>query len=713
MTEPADNPPPELSSPPASDRLDSWKEIAAYLRRGVTTVQRWEKEEGLPTYRLHHGKLGSVYAYKGELDGWVRDRRERIEREGEAPSPGGEPASELQDPPTAKPSSEAPLVEPSRPPAYIGGWRSLAPWLGLGGAGLVAALLAVSRLVSSPAPTPDAGPARTYPITSSRGLERHPALSPDGRQLAYVSNEGGETFDLYVKDVDSPTALRLTTSAASECCPAWSPDQRSLAFLRLVENEAVLLTIPAMGGAEQRRLSLTPWFGSALSFSPDGRLLAYSDRSAPGGPFIVKLLELATGEARPLTTASPELSGDAFPRFSPDGRYVALARLSASRDVATANVYVVPVEGGEPQRLTRDDHFVGDIDWTQDSREVLFLSDRALVPRLWRVAVGGGEPALVWPGGDPFPPNAFAEALMDVSHAFRFSTARSLSRLALTKRVYDTNIFRLDLQAPGAPSLSPLIGSSQVDESPQVSPDGRRIAFSSMRSGHQEIWVCDGNGSACGSVARTLNGGTPRWSPDSQSIVFDNWPDQNGHAEVFTIDVRTLVVRRVTDNDADDQVPSFSRDGQSIYFASNRTGSWQVFRASVAGGEPQQITREGGFAAFEAPTGDPIFYTRFNVPGLFRVPRAGGPERQLLDRPRCWGHWTVAKDGLYLLDSREGQKTRLEFLDFGGGTPREVATLDQRPPCAESSLASSPDGRFLLYVGVEEDSDIVRVDGVR
>lgn len=251
-----------------------------------------------------------------------------------------------------------------------------------------------------------------------------------------------------------------------------------------------------------------------------------------------------------------------------------------------------------------------------------------------------------------------------------------------------------------------------MDESPQVSPDGRHIAFSSMRSGHQEIWVCDSEGTACGSLVRTLNGGTPRWSPDSQSIAFDDWPSPNGHAEIFTIDVRTLVVRRVTDNDADDAVPSFSRDGQSIYFASNRTGSWEVFRTSAEGGEAQQITREGGFAAFEAPSADAVFYTKLNVPGLFRVPRAGGEERQLLDRPRCWGHFAVAPDGLYLLDSREGQKTRLEFVGFGGGTPREVATLEQRPPCPESSLASSPDGRFLLYVGVEEGSDIAGVDGV-
>ena len=527
-----------------------------------------------------------------------------------------------------------------------------------------------------------------------------------------MSNDAGQTFDLYVKDVDSPSALRLTTSAASECCPAWSPDQRTIGFLRLVENEAVLLTMPAMGGAEERKTGLTPWFGSSLSFSPDGRFLAFSDRSAPGGPFVVKLLELATGDVRSLTTADPAFSGDAFAKFSPDGRQVALARLSASRDVATADVYVVPVEGGEPRRLTRDNRGVGDLEWTPDGREILFVSDRTSALRFWRVAAAGGEPALVWPGGDPFPANTFAEGLMDVSHAFRFSAARSSKRLALTQRVYDTNIFRLDPRSPGAPS-PPLIGSSQVDESPQVSPDGRHIAFSSMRSGHQEIWMCDSDGSACGSIARTPNGGTPRWAPDSQTLVFDGPSLESPHADIFTIDVRTLAVRRVTDHDADDVVPSFSRDGQSIYFASNRTGDWQVFRTSARGGKAEQITHDGGFAAFEAPSGDPIFYTRFNVAGLFRVSRSGGDERQWLDRPRCWGHWTVAPDGIYLLDSREGQKTRLEFVEFGGVTPHQLATLEQRPPCAESSLASSPDGAFLLWVGIEETSDIARVDDLR
>src|SRR5260370_38451823 len=55
-------------------RLESWKEIAAYLGRDVTTVRRWEKREGLPVHRLQHSRLGSVYAYTAELDAWRLER---------------------------------------------------------------------------------------------------------------------------------------------------------------------------------------------------------------------------------------------------------------------------------------------------------------------------------------------------------------------------------------------------------------------------------------------------------------------------------------------------------------------------------------------------------------------------------------------------------------------------------------------------------------
>src|SRR5450759_5624069 len=73
MDKPSPNSPPRVARPP-EDRLDSWKEIAAYLKRDVTTVQRWEKREGMPVYRHLHDKMGSVYALRAELDAWARSR---------------------------------------------------------------------------------------------------------------------------------------------------------------------------------------------------------------------------------------------------------------------------------------------------------------------------------------------------------------------------------------------------------------------------------------------------------------------------------------------------------------------------------------------------------------------------------------------------------------------------------------------------------------
>src|SRR5215471_17781290 len=75
-----DHSPANRKASAADDRLDSWKEIAAYLKREIRTLHRWEDEEGLPIHRHLHKERGSVYAYKSELDSWWNNRRAVLER---------------------------------------------------------------------------------------------------------------------------------------------------------------------------------------------------------------------------------------------------------------------------------------------------------------------------------------------------------------------------------------------------------------------------------------------------------------------------------------------------------------------------------------------------------------------------------------------------------------------------------------------------------
>src|ERR1700729_2152031 len=82
---------------PVEDRLDSWKEIAAYLKRDVTTVQRWEKREKMPVHRHLHDRMGSVYASRADLDAWMRSRNLQAAQENGnsqlSPEPPAQPVS--------------------------------------------------------------------------------------------------------------------------------------------------------------------------------------------------------------------------------------------------------------------------------------------------------------------------------------------------------------------------------------------------------------------------------------------------------------------------------------------------------------------------------------------------------------------------------------------------------------------------------------------
>jgi hypothetical protein len=192
--------------------------------------------------------------------------------------------------------------------------------------------------------------------------------------------------------------------------------------------------------------------------------------------------------------------------------------------------------------------------------------------------------------------------------------------------------------------------------------------------------------------------GTPRWSPDGKWIAFDYHPATQG--QIYLIDSEGRNVHAVTSGNYENLVPGWSRDGTAVYFASNRTGSWEVWRRELASGREAQVTHHGGFAAFESYDAKTLYYSKFEGGGIWSMPVGGGEEEQVTAAPHrgYWGHFAVTDTGIYLLDTDAVPKPTILFYNFQTKQLTPVRQLEEDPVPWIANLAASRDGRTVWFV---------------
>jgi Tol biopolymer transport system component/DNA-binding winged helix-turn-helix (wHTH) protein len=552
---------------------------------------------------------------------------------------------------------------------------------------------------------------RSSILTSAPGDARSPSFSPDGRQIAFVWN-GVERkhYDIYVQLVGGDTPLQLTHHKRGDGVPGppqWSPDGREIAFARCNSERDGVYTVPALGGAE-RRLTNSPCRNPVAGrpiWTPDSKAMVMLDECVPGGPRGLVLFSFATGEKRCL---APGSHGDfaADDALSPDGRTVAFWRFS---DGGYSEIYAVPLSGEVPRLVSAGTHF-WDLMWTPDGKYIVSYSSRGNMMRPWRVPVAGGplEPEMVYPGVGSISQDGrrlvYAEKQVDSSSHFDPAA-----------------IWRADLSNAGGPVLrtKKLIYSQFMEDAAQPSPDGTRLALQSARSGTNQIWLNSTDGDH--PVQLTNIGwlsGTPRWSPDGRWIAFDARPEDHVpiYSHIYVVDAEGRNLHAITHGDSDNYVPSWSRDGKSIYFASVRTGSRQIWKHSLENGSERQLTEHGGFAPFESYDGRTIYYSKFDQPGIWSMPANGGSESPVVTgKPQVsyFGHWAVTESGLYLLDADAEPRPAIEFYSFATRRITPVLSLENSPSDWQPSLSASRDGRTLFYTQYDPQSVIKMVEHFR
>ena len=412
------------------------------------------------------------------------------------------------------------------------------------------------------------------PVTTATGNAIFPAFSPDGREIAYIwDGEDRRRYDVYVQLPGAEKPLRLTYSKSGQIGPpAWSPNGSQIAFGRCDGVNDGVFVVPALGGDERKLTTAGCLFTlpNALAWVEGGNGMLMIDRCSPNGSFELVHFSLSTGEKKCLTD-SHSLDGTSSGydlALSPDGETVALTRVGT----VCCNIYTIPVSGGTPYLLTTDtktdcwtvnDLGCGGFMWTPDGKSVVFASRRSTLSSLWEVSANGGG----------------------VERETKYPAIGSFSKDGL-RLVYSEErngeppaIWQAELASVGGPVVGSrkLISSQYPEMSAQPSQDGAQLVWMSVRTGTGQIWARSVSGK--GELQLThgdFGTGTPRWAPDGKWIAFDGGAT-DGSEQVFVIDAEGRNYHSISTGPSDNVVPSWSRDGKALYFASDRTGVWQVW----------------------------------------------------------------------------------------------------------------------------------------
>lgn len=596
-------------------------------------------------------------------------------------------------------------VEPAVP-------RSRRPWIIA-----AVAVLAVGGIFVLLWPPISASPTHGFtavPLTTLVGRETSPSLSPDGRRLVFVwDGEHSDNIDLYVMSVGDARPVRLTHQSAADYSPAWSPDGKWIAFLRDADPEHAGIFLISPDGAIERHIRTikappTAYAAftiprRALTWSRDSRYLIVSDMGPRDTAYSLHRVAVQDGTESQVLSSSDMRRGDTAPAISHDGRHLAFIRGGVAQSgaaVCVAGLKAEVVIGKMPVCMHLQFPWIDSIAWSNNPSELVVSAAMTLdgSRAMLRVPIGAPDRAavLTGAGSDGVEPDVGAGGRLVYS---RVEPKRS-------------SIWKLNLAASASrPERIDVSMTSNMDA--DISPDGRRIAFRSLRSGRPEIWVA----AVDGSCMKRLSGlgaesyGNPRWSPDSRQIALH--ARVNDKVDIYIVNPDTGSFRRLTTGSEEDIMPTWSRDGNSIYFASNIGGHFEIRRQPVEGHGPTSMKPIRGSLAMESMDGRSLFIaTDSRYPKLLEATPEGTARGELISSLASSTGFAVAATGVYYYapPGPDG-KTDLRFRDLASGGNRVVARIDQP---VETGISLSADGHTLIFSQVEsQEALLMLVEGFR
>jgi eukaryotic-like serine/threonine-protein kinase len=647
--------PPRAEAPTTpADRLDSWKEIASYLKRDVRTLQRWEKEEGLPVHRQPHSKQGSVYAYRPEIDSWWESRRRELE-------------------------TRAARSATSRR-------------IALGTAAVTAVIMVVLavRLLTRSAPLEVTfeQPFFQFPVLlPNDSLGASLSISADGRRLSFNTccTDRRIWQHVFASGVTSPVP-----GTEEAVWSFWSPDSSRLAFFAGGKLKVLDVTDPKQGPP----VTLADTQGFDGSWGADGAILFSGGR---------KLFRIPPGGAiAPIavTDDAGEYAARRAPRPLPDGRHFIYYVSNAAR----FGVYLGALDGSTAVRLVASELpavFV-------KPSHLIYMRGTMLVAQRLNVNAGTLE-------GAPIPLTADA-APGGLSVPVRFAAADTGALAFVPTRGGRRSRLLWTDRAGTVVAPLPEVGDAEF-MNPAIAPSGAQVALNRMdpQTGNWDIWIVD---VARGIPSRVTYDGAqdsdPIWSPDEKSLVFAS--TRGGGLALYRKTIGSVQPEEQVyrPERSGTLIPSdWSRDGRFIVFTGLLPGAQTTIWVLPMTGERKPFRLPGietyAYDARISPDGKWIAYCAFETGAsqiyVQRFPEAGA-KSQITSSGGAHPRWS--SDGRELIYWASPRGLAAVTLAFSGDTVRagKARTIAGRPIPnlidARTHYDVARDGRMLVRQPIDD-----------
>lgn len=664
--------PPDESAPPQNapdDRLDSWKEIAGYLKRDVTTVQRWEKREGMPVHRHRHDKLGSVYAYRRELNRWVEHRNQI-----------GVPTEVLD-------ASGAPAPEP---------YRARHVWIGAIAAIAIASLSSFwalrERDDSWRNPLADAEFQR---LTDFNGVERAAAISNDGRFVAFLSDRDGAT-DVWVTQLGTGQFYNLTHGQVAELInPSirvlnFSPDSSHVTFWARAASETTtgeisVWAVPTLGGPRTPYLEGVAEFG----WSHDATQLTYHT-PGPGDPMFVRRSG-QRGDDRPIHSAAAGLHAH-FPLWSPDRRFIYFVEGMVPDAM---DIWRMRPDGSALEQIT---HMRSRVTYPVmlDATTLLYLATdtEGAGPWLYSIDIERRLPYRVGSGIDRYT---------------SLAASADGARLVMTLSNPKSTLWRLPIgdRPADASAATPVTLSTSGGSAPRFG-SGYLLYVTSKEEGDRLWKLTDGEPTALWGAPQARIIGGPEIDAASGRIVFA--VEQHGGTRVVLMHADGTNVRSVASTQPLMGPLAWGPNG-SITVAARVDGNPRLFALSLDG-STSPLVRDYSTDPVWAPDGRFVVFSGPDIGATFSVNAAStsGPHPlPPLTLSRGGRRVRFLKDSNALVVMRgDLQHKNLYAIDLQTGGERQLTDLPPGFDVRDFDVAA--DGREIILERVQEESDLVLVN---